>query len=92
MGSVAALLARRPKRALAIGLPWTTFVFAETLCDLPAFAHDPHMLVEELALAGIHAALLALLGCEAWRLAASKPLAANPARNVLDSPSGGPYL
>jgi hypothetical protein len=67
MGSVALLLARRPMTATVVGLVWTTFVLAETLNDLPVFADDPHMLVEELSFVLIYVVLLGHLVCHYYR-------------------------
>jgi hypothetical protein len=67
MGSVALLLPHRPVLATLIGLTWTGFVFVETLWDLPVFAYDPHMLLEELAFAVIYSVLLVLLAGHGYR-------------------------
>lgn len=67
MGSVVLLLPHRPAVATAIGLLWTAFVFAESLCDLPVFAHDPHMLFEELSFVMIYSVLLLQFACHCRR-------------------------
>ncbi len=58
MAGVVVLLPRRPVAATAVGFVWTSWLLVESVCDLPAFAHDPHMLAEEAAFVGIYAVLL----------------------------------
>ena len=61
MWNLAVLIKSRTALAVFIGLVWTSFVFVETLFDVPRFAYDLHLLLEEVLFAIIYAVLLVLL-------------------------------
>jgi hypothetical protein len=86
MLAVVYLLPRRPRLAMGTGLASSSVLLVETLFDLRTYAHDAHLLLEELAFAAMYAALLLLLAVYSFipvapaRLNEITPLA-NPTPN-----------
>lgn len=62
MASLSVAVRRHCTAASIGGFVWTNFVLLETLFDVPVFAHDPHMLLEELLIAAVYTGLLILVG------------------------------